>query len=346
MVLKRFQWFDTGLAVTVVATVAIAGFAGHLMQSGQSVPAAPLATSDPDWTPLPTRKDGALLLTPGPLLPEPTTASLRLVVPGPPPGAFTEAVLPTSAVPQLRPQKDAAVMPASDDDLELDGFGMACGLSLTASAAEDASILLAISAPCLPGGTVTLTHAGLTGTVGLDNAGTRNLVLPALDAAGRVTIRDEGGQSAEAAVSVPSLAEFDRVALAWSGPSGISIHALEFGARPGQGGHVSAARVETGLSQGSVTRIGDGAAGPIIEIYSFPAGRTSDTGTVRLTVAAEVTADTCETDLPVTKTVLRAGTDLERTETTLSFPACDGAGSILVLKNLLEDLKIAGNTGL
>ena len=63
-------------------------------------------------------------------------------------------------------------------------------------------------------------------------------------------------------------------------------------------------------------------------------------------MAAEVTADTCETDLPVTKTVLRAGTDLERTETTLSFPACDGAGSILVLKNLLEDLKIAGNTGL
>ena len=171
------------------------------------------------------------------------------------------------------------------------------------------------------------------------------MVIPAVSEVAEITYRMGAGAPVETTVTVPDASAYTRVALAWPAGAEVALHALEFGAGPGSSGHVTHTRSASPDSQGRVLRLGAAAledAGQA-EIYSLPAGSSDREGTIRLTVSARVTEATCGTALELVS--IRASVDgmpvIRRHESQL--PDCANVGDILVLKNILDDLKIAAN---
>jgi len=130
----------------------------------------------------------------------------------------------------------------------------------------------------------------------------------------------------------------------------MQIHALEFGADYNGEGHIWANTPGTSLRAvnalgGFITRLGDPALsdGHTAEVYVFPAGMMQRNGTVRLSVEAEVSAFTCGKAIEGQALQQGAEGKMHRTALTLELPDCDGIGDILVLKNLLQDMKISSN---
>lgn len=235
-------------------------------------------------------------------------------------------------------------------DQQRSAFGLACDVGLTARNADAAMVTLSVTAPCALNERVEIEHAGLIFAVRTSNTGNLELAIPALatEAAFTATFRD--GTSTRTAVSVPQIRDYDRVAMTWSGPAELGIHALEYGARYGEEGHVWAdaprnAEVALHARGGFLTRLGEAdLEQPMLaEIYSFPSGTARREGVVRLNVEAEVTAYTCGRDISARTAQLRRGETVQWLDLTLAVPACDTIGGFLVLKNLLQDLKIAQN---
>jgi hypothetical protein len=224
-----------------------------------------------------------------------------------------------------------------------------CTASLNATLMEGAMVRLTLNAPCDPMARVGIAHEGLKFDLLTDAAGAATVDVPAL-APIALFEADLADLPLRAIAAIPDFESYSRVALQWQGPSGLQIHALEFGAGYGSEGHVWADAPGTSLRAvrargGFITRLGDPSLydGHNAEIYVFPAGMMQKTGTVRLNVEAEVNAVTC--GKAVEAQALQPDTDgkMHSTALTLEIPDCDGIGDILLLKNLLRDMKIASN---
>jgi hypothetical protein len=126
------------------------------------------------------------------------------------------------------------------------------------------------------------------------------------------------------------------------------MHAREFGANYGDVGHVwkdtprDPNAVDTGL--GFLTRLGnrDVAEDWVAEVYSFPKGMTQQSGTVDLSIEAEITALNCGQEIEAQSLEVVLG-DVKSRDLSLAVPNCDAKGTFLVLNNLVEDLKVASN---
>ena len=211
-------------------------------------------------------------------------------------------------------------------------------------------VTLDFRAPCRVNEAVTVGHQGLSFTAITSEIGHFSIRMPAMATRATFDVILSDGSSILKTVDVPEVSGYDRVALQWTGDSGLRIHALEMGARYGERGHVWAKApqsVATALQArgGFITELGDAdyLAAKRIEIYSFPTGHMQKTGLVRLSVEAEVTATTCNKEIRAQ--ALQSGVDTEGSliDLTLSMPGCDAIGDFLVLNNLLRDLKIAQN---
>ncbi len=143
---------------------------------------------------------------------------------------------------------------------------------------------------------------------------------------------------------------YDRVAISWQGGPGMHIHALEYDAEYGDAGHVwaDAARdIDAGVRAegGFLIQLGnpDVYNPRLAEVYSFPFDRVPEDGTVRLIVEAEITPANCGKEI-VGRTIQLSGQGgLSTMNIALVMPDCGEGGGYLVLKNLLQDLKIARN---
>ncbi len=216
-----------------------------------------------------------------------------------------------------------------------------CNLTARAIAVPGAQARLSIKSPCQSNARVNIHHSGLTVTQITDENGALNVTIPALSeyAIFLISFPDQSGTVAT--THVPDINQFDRVALQWQGDAALQIHALEFGANYGGDGHVWADSTTAGA--GSVVSLGH--TGLVdannIEIYSFPAGQSQQSGTIDLTVEAEVTETNCGRDLNVQSIELRADNRLRSRDLSLAVPDCTQTGEFLVLNNLLSDLTIA-----
>lgn len=225
-----------------------------------------------------------------------------------------------------------------------------CDPDFSAVPAGDGTVRLSLSLPCATAGPVTLAHEGLRFTLVRPADGQISVRLPALTPVARFTVTLDGGARFETEVQVPEAAAYEHVALQWQAGAGMQLHAFEFGADYGAPGHVWAdapksAEAAMRSGGGYLTRLGDG-DGPgalLAEIYSFPRALAEREGVVRINIEAEVSAANCGRD--VTATALQPGADgrLHPAEVVLAMPGCDAVGEYLVLKNLLRDLKLAGN---
>jgi hypothetical protein len=225
---------------------------------------------------------------------------------------------------------------------------MECLPSMVASPAPGAMVNLVLSAPCHATAEVTIHHSGMIFTVLTDAAGSAQVSVPAL-ATDAVFLADFGNNiGAAAMVMVPEASEYDRAVLQWQGPEGMHINALEFGAAYGDAGHVWAeaprdpAFGATG-NGGFLTVLGDATlpAPMRAEVYSYPAGASIGSGSVDLNVEARVLEGNCGQMISAQSLQIVAGQDPFALDLTMTLPACDSVGEILVLSNMLKDLTLA-----
>ncbi|MBY6003724.1 translocase [Salipiger bermudensis] len=225
-----------------------------------------------------------------------------------------------------------------------------CGVALSAEARAGAMVALSLRAPCFASERVTIHHHGLMFTELTGPDGQLAIDVPALAQKALFIASFDNDAGATAVVEVPALPFYDRVALQWRDQAGLQLHAREFGADYFSEGHVWAAsagdmgRTAKGVG-GFLTRLGnpDAAAPRMAEIYSFPAGAAQKSGEVAVSVEAELTAANCGKPVEAQTLELRGEAGLRVHDLTLDLPACDSVGDFLVLKNLIEDLKIATN---
>ncbi|MES0825593.1 hypothetical protein [Ruegeria sp. SCP11] len=218
-----------------------------------------------------------------------------------------------------------------------------CSLGARAHAVPGAAARLIVNAPCHGNERIEVHHSGLTVTQQTDANGVLDLTIPALSEYAIFLISLENQKGTVATTHIPDIGQYSRIALQWQGETDLQIHALEFGASYGDSGHVSAASDAQGT--GSVVHLAQPAFSDSrnVEVYSFPVGQSQKSGSIELTVEAEVTAENCGRDLNVQSLELRADRELRSRDLALSFPDCSRTGEFLVLNNLFQNLTIAAN---
>ena len=265
-----------------------------------------------------------------------------------------EKITLTSADSGLSRQEQAAVTPSETSAVVAAprlGAVAACVVETRATALPGALVGLQISAPCRGGERITLHHHGMMVTETLGPEGQLDLAIPALSSPAIVIVEPTALEVTDTAigsvaqVTVPDLAEFDRVVLQWSGNSGFEIHAREFGAQYGENGHVWHGADPAQQAQGALVQLGDAnqLAPRLAEIYSFPRDRVAaldQAGVVEISVEAEITQINCGREISAQSLRVVAGR-VQTRDLILNMPDCSASGDFLVLNNLVENLKIA-----
>lgn len=226
--------------------------------------------------------------------------------------------------------------------------GFECDIQMTAEATIAALVNVELSAACMPHTRVTLHHNGLMISEMTDEQGELFVTIPAL-ASTSVFMADLGnGKGASATAEVPSLQFYDRALVQWQGDAGIHLHAMEFGAAFGEEAHIwdqnTGALEKTIRGQGGfLTQLGDPDLPESLQaqVYTYPSGTSAQSGAIALEIEAEVTKANCAHDISAQSLQISAGGALQVQDLELTMPDCDAIGDFLVLKNVLEDLKVA-----
>ncbi|MGB5559892.1 MAG: hypothetical protein WBN04_18010 [Paracoccaceae bacterium] len=229
-------------------------------------------------------------------------------------------------------------------------FELACKPLLLASPAPGAMVDIELSAPCDSNARITVRHGALSFTDVTDVSGNFAVSIPALQEAAKVTVSFDYGRTIEASAHVSTLDGYSRSAIVWRGQTGLHIHALEFGAGYGDAGDVWAEAARTpdhGVRAlgGFLTLLGnaDVLNPELAEVYSFPADRMARRGVVRMIVEADVAGTICGQAIDGYTIELGVDGAMRDVALQLVMPDCDATGGYLVLKNLLQDMKIAQN---
>lgn len=236
---------------------------------------------------------------------------------------------------------DAMTLPRAPADPEIPQLG--CNVAATAVPAAMASVDLTVSAPCLGNTRVTVHHNGMMFSEVTDARGTLSVNIPVLAEKAVFVVAFANGKGAVAQADVPALSEYDRVAVQWTGNAGFQFHAREFGAAYGDAGHSWTGAGADQPARGRVIRLGDAdmLVPQLVEIYTFPTASARKSGTIALSVEAEVTSANCSRDIAAQSLELRGDGVLRTRDLVLSMPDCSAIGDFLVLNNLVDDLKIA-----
>jgi hypothetical protein len=272
--------------------------------------------------------------------------------------ALPDAPDEVAAAPAL-PRTQAYRRPVPDDPIRipddsarnnLNAFGIPCQSDLELTALEGGHVGLRLEATCNPNERVVIWHDGLRFADQTSALGVFEATVPAFRERAKFRVEFADGSSRAAEITAPDANEYDRVALQWVGGENLSIHAFEFGADRGDPGHVHRTRPSpvarlSGAVGGEIHRMGDtGLDAPVIsEIYSFPSGHSPRSGVVRLMVEAEVTPFNCAKTVDAEAVQTEPEGGIRTVALALEMPGCEAVGDILVLKNVLRDLRIASN---
>lgn len=315
-----FFALDKRRVATVVAVLLIAFLSGHLMQTilADDAPVASVRDA-PDAAPAIRRAE-----EPKPL-PTPPAATLMPILERPP-------VLPgRAAEPDRAGGRDARADP--------------CLPRAFVTPTVAAMVTVTLRAPCHPETLVTLRQGPLVASQITDGEGRLNVRLPALETEVVIEVI-VGDHVLSAAARVADAENYRHVALVWNGPQMLRLNAFEFGAARNEFGHVwagapkSPRRASRG-SGGFLTRLVT-ENGPSAEVYSLPVKASPLRGVVRLVAEARVTKDTCGRVVKAKAFQPTAFRRISETDVEVALPDCDRLGEVVVLQNLLRDVRLAG----
>ncbi|WP_439110946.1 hypothetical protein [Lentibacter sp.] len=226
----------------------------------------------------------------------------------------------------------------------------ACKITMSAKPIAAALVDLEMSAPCAPNERVVIHHNGMMFAELTDSAGKFRTTVPALSETAVFIASFAGGEGAVANATVEELSSYDRAVVQMQGNSGIGLHAREFGADYGERGHVwreSPGQVADGVTGygGFMIQLGNTSLEtPLLaEVYSFPTGMAKEIGSVALSVDIEITNANCDQDIEAQTLQTSRGAQITVQTLDMSIPACDAIGDFLMLKNMVNDMKVAFN---
>ena len=258
------------------------------------------------------------------------------------------------AAPATEPQQEeiaAASEPAAAENFEPKrekAVTGTCEITMSGMEIAGALVKLDLDAPCLANERVTLHHAGMMFTETTDAAGKLEVVAPALTKDAEFIASFANGEGSVARVDITSLDLFDRAVVQSDEQSSVGLHALEYGADYEDRGHISAENpgeiADAALGKGGfILTLGNPALdnAKVAQVYTFPASMATETGEVALSVEIEVTNANCGLDLEAQALETRRGGPVTAHSLDLTMPDCDAVGDYLVLKNLVDDLKVA-----
>lgn len=243
-----------------------------------------------------------------------------------------------------------AETPAGDLPKEEPTPEFACEFNLTATLDAAAMVALELEAPCMVNERFTLHHNGLMFTAVTDDQGMSQMTVPALAKNAVFIVAFANGEGAVANAEVSSVEYYDRFIVQWQGQTGLQVHALEYGADYGEAGHVwTDATRDMGIAArgegGFITRLGrsDMDSARMAEVYTFPTLTAQKPGEIDLRLEAAVTRANCGRDIEAQSLQISGTQAPVASDLVLAMPECDAVGDYLVLKNMFNDLKIAGN---
>ncbi|MDJ1009560.1 MAG: hypothetical protein QNJ13_17240 [Paracoccaceae bacterium] len=251
--------------------------------------------------------------------------------PGPPEVAAATLRLPN---PEGRSLPEAPVF-AALPDIDLGPNGLPCGPTIAVENGAPGFVRLAVDAPCRAGEIVTVVHGPLHFSDRLSPRGTFRVEFPVLDAEAGFQAR-VGDRELEAAAATPEPLPVAISGLSWTGPLDISLAAFEFGAAEDTEGHVTSLNPR---GAGRIVRLGDPSIGRATELYLGP--DAGGPGVVRLHAEVTRVPELCTDAQPLSAFRFGPG-GLQTRDVRLTLAPCDGLPETVLLKNLLEDLKIAG----
>jgi hypothetical protein len=214
------------------------------------------------------------------------------------------------------------------------GANSKCGVSITLAAAPSAMIDVDLSAPCARGERVVIRYSDISFTAMTGADGTLEMQLPALEAETLVAAYFEGSAIALGKITVPDAAAHTRLGVEMPYPARFALRARE-----GDMLYVGGAGAQPPYSRSPIRTLGavNGSDRIVAQVYTFP---SQDLNASDLSVELRITEDTCGQTLPLTA-VLSSNGRLSKVEHSVAVPLCGTSGDILVLKNLLRDLRVA-----
>ena len=237
---------------------------------------------------------------------------------------------------------DDLTMPSTSVDAEIvtpsRNGGQGCDLRMLATASDMAMVDLTMDAPCQAEASFVVYHQGMSISGQTDDLGLAQMSIPALNEHALFIVTFADGESTMAQSFVPDMKEFDRAVLQWTGTHGFELHALRDNASYGQDGHIwsgSDGSAETGAVVSFTS--GEHAA----EIYTYPAGQTSNISNIQLNVEAAIKTENCGQVISAQAIQIGPNRTTGITDLEMTLPNCNAIGEILVLKNIYEDLTFA-----
>ena len=263
---------------------------------------------------------------------ETTAPSSTLTAPEPPlvvntSEPQTDAVVGADAtLPKIAPSDEPVIEQAD-----------ACTTQLDLIAQPGAMIGLTLLSPCHADQRVVLRHAGLAVTGRTSASGTLFATLPALTAVSVVEAMFPSGEVATAQIGMPDIVQMQRFVVQWQDADAFQLHGFENGAGYDQAGHISASYPGRPGDGAFITLLGDSTTDlPLLaEAYTFGTDANA-----QIVLEAAVTETTCGREI-LGETIMAAQGSVEITDLSLAMPDCSAVGDILVLKNLVQDMKLA-----
>lgn len=231
--------------------------------------------------------------------------------------------------------------------LDQSPFGIVCTPTFTATVLPGAMVRLKLSSPCHPYTTVIISHGRLKFAERTSHTGALDVLVPALNTDARFSAVFENGWKLHTSTTVAEVKSIMRVAILWDGAYDLNLNAYEFGASDGTTGHVNAARprsipAATSYGGGYIVRLGDGSLSKPkqAEIYSYPLGTDTKSGTVRLIVQAFADKLSCDQSAKVTSLRSADGQVVAASSLRFVLPGCDNAAVGALVVNAVRDLNV------
>ncbi len=309
----------------LVATGALALGAGHVVQKRA---AERMAAAQPDLTvssitPVAAGPDRVEIPATAPKVELPP---LPVSVVDAPPAPETPVLAAADPAPEMQPPVAAAAPEVQDCPVQLSLIPQAGGM-----------IGLSLLAPCHSEERIVLRHAGVAVTGKTSASGAYFGALPALTQTAEVEVLFSSSDRAKAELAIPEAAQLRRFVVQWQDADAFQLHAFESGAGYNQPGHYSAAFAGTPGQGAFMTLLGDSTTDlPLLaEVFTYAPGQDAE-----IVLEAAVTETTCGREI-IGETVMAEAGVVDLADLSLAMPGCEAIGDILVLKNLVQDMKLA-----
>ncbi len=260
------------------------------------------------------------------------------------------ADLEKSTPPSADPVKIASIAPVIAPIANLNAAPSQCGVRMSASARPGAAIAVFVSSRCRAGQVVTLSHADFSFSVRADNRGVFSATIPAFTSLATVEVVFEDGAMASTQVTLRDVSDLARLAIVWSAPVNLDLHAFEGNANENSEGHVwvnnQRSYRDTLIGGGGfLETFGDSSikGGSMAEVYSLPTSRIRRQTSVSLDLRINNIDAYCAQ--PMALRTIRSENDgaVTTREFNLRLPQCGSASGGLVLKNFVDNIGVASN---